>query len=62
MEAEEQLNNSSFGSYLVRYSPRTCQLVVSSRDPETERMRHVLVDIDESGVGWADEQRSLALA
>jgi hypothetical protein len=40
------------GSFLVRFSERTNQLVVSCRDVESGKSRHVLCLIDKQGVQW----------
>jgi hypothetical protein len=57
-ECDEVLGRSPIGGYLVRYSDRSVQLVVSYNDVDLRRPRHVLVDVNERGVCWETDRSS----
>lgn len=57
-ECDSLLARSPIGSYLVRYSDRSLQLVVSYNDVALRRPRHVLVDATERGLCWETDRTS----
>lgn len=57
-ECDVVLGRAPIGGYLVRYSDRSVQLVVSYNDVAQRRPRHVLVDVDDRGVCWETDRSS----